>query len=351
MDTFTVDPELLATELKAHPGVISVTQVGIPPWTISSSSSGYSRSADVNSTRSEIGTFSVGYDYTETLGTPLIAGRDFSRDRGLDEFPAFTELTSSSGPFSVMIDDVAARSFGWNSAEEALGESIYRMIGPPTLDQATAIELTIIGAVGPQKHQFIDFNNFGTEGSLYLLRPAQSNYMIIKASRSNLNAALTHIDSTWNRLMPTIGLQREFFDDVFYQTYNVFLAISSSIAILSVMGFLIASIGLLGNATFITNIRQKEVGIRRVMGASSGRLLCMLLLDFAKPIIIANAIAWPLGYFIGSGYISLFATRAELTIMPFLVSLLLSALIACIAVISQSWKSSRVRPAMVLRYE
>jgi len=120
---------------------------------------------------------------------------------------------------------------------------------------------------------------------------------------------------------------------------------------LSTLGFLISSIGLLGNATFITNIRQKEVGIRKVMGASSGRLLRMLLLDFAKPIIIANAIAWPVGFFIANTYISLFAARAELTITPFLVSLLLSALIAVVAVASQSWKSARVRPAMVLRYE
>jgi len=295
--------------------------------------------------------FSVGYEYSETMGTPLIAGRDFSRARSSDVFPAYTELTSNSGPFSVLIDDQAAVSFGWESAAEAIGESVYRKIGPPTLETETAIELTIVGAVGAQKYQFVDFSNFGVEGNLYLLRPAQANYLVIKASRGNLNEALVHIDSTWSRLMPTIGLQREFFDNIFYQTYSIFLAISSAIAILSVMGFLIASIGLLGNATFITNIRQKEVGIRRVMGASSSRLLRMLLLDFTKPILIANAVAWPLGYVIGSGYISLFATRADLTLMPFLVSLLLSALIACSAVVSQSWKSSRVRPAMVLRYE
>ena len=151
--------------------------------------------------------------------------------------------------------------------------------------------------------------------------------------------------------MPGIALKRTFADDLFYEAYNLFLAISASIAALSVFGFLIASIGLLGNATFITNIRQKEVGIRKVMGASSSRLLRMLLLDFAKPIIIANLFVWPLGYVIGNAYTSLFATQAQLTIFPFLLSLLLSVLIAVVAVISQSWKSAHVRPAMVLRYE
>lgn len=77
----------------------------------------------------------------------------------------------------------------------------------------------------------------------------------------------------------------------------------------------------------------------------------MLLLDFAKPIMIANAIAWPLGYVIGNTYVSLFAARAEITLLPFIVSFLLSVLIAFAAVMSQSWKSARVRPALVLRYE
>ena len=111
------------------------------------------------------------------------------------------------------------------------------------------------------------------------------------------------------------------------------------------------NIGLLGNATFITNIRRKEVGIRKVMGASSGTLLRMLLLDFAKPVMIANTFAWPLGYVIGNVYTSLFAAQSDLTLLPFLISFFLSVFIAVVAVISQSWKSAHVRPAMVLRYE
>ena len=150
--------------------------------------------------------------------------------------------------------------------------------------------------------------------------------------------------------MPTIALKREFADNLFYEAYNLFLGISASIGALSMFGFFIASIGLLGNATFITNIRRKEVGIRKVMGASSGTLLRMLLLDFAKPVMIANAFAWPLGYVIGNVYTSLFAAQSDLTLLPFLVSFFLSVFIAVVAVISQSWKSAHVRPAMVLRY-
>lgn len=352
VDTFSVDKELVINEMKAHPGVLSVTQVGIIPWNISNSSSSFRTEPDPNAgTVAEISHYSVGYEYLDTLETQLIAGRDFERGRNNDVFPFYSEISGNAGPFSILMDNTAAQTFGWDSAEAAIGGSIFQVFEDGEDGTETIIEFTVIGAVGSQKYQLIDFNNFGSEGSIYRLRPQDANYLVLKVSRDNLNDALTHIDDTWSRLMPDVGLQREFIDNLFYATYDIFLAMTGSIAMLSIMGFLIASIGLLGNATFITNIRQKEVGIRKVMGASSGRLLRMLLLDFAKPILIANAFAWPLGFIIGNGYVSLFATRAELTIMPFMISLLLSAAIACGAVISQSWKSSRVRPAMVLRYE
>ena len=240
---------------------------------------------------------------------------------------------------------------GWESAEAALGDSVYLQLSPPEAAREMAIELTIIGAMSDRKYEFIDFSAFGVQGHIYLLRPESASFMIVKVSRDNLNEALQHIDSTWNSLMPDIPLRREFVDDLFYGIYGIFLSISTAIGAISIFGFFVASIGLLGNATFITNIRRKEVGIRKVMGASSGTLLRMLLLDFAKPIMVANAIAWPLGYVIVNAYTSLFAARAEITLVPFLVSLGLSVLIAFSAVISQSWKSASVRPAMILRYE
>lgn len=351
IDTYTVDPNLLIDELKQHPAILSVTQVDILPWEISNSSTGVSRTRGSNEDEVQISYHYVGHDYLETLGIPLLSGRTFSRERGNDLLPPFINVAPESGPYAVLVDNQMAQSMGWNSATEAIGESIFRSVGPPTIPNEMFVEFTIIGAVGELPYQFIDFGMFGSRGNMYFLRPQDAGNLLIKVSRQNLNDGLVHIDQTWQRLMPTISLKRQFIDELFFDTYNIFLAISTAIGGLSIIGFLIASIGLLGNATFITNIRQKEVGIRKVMGASSGKLLRMLLLDFAKPIMIANAFAWPVGYFIGSNYVNLFAARADITLLPFVISFGLSVLIAFAAVVSQSWKSARVRPAMVLRYE
>ncbi|NKB34436.1 MAG: FtsX-like permease family protein [Pseudomonadales bacterium] len=350
-DTFEVDPELLATELKRDPSVLSVTQVDILPWSISNSSSTFTRDRDLNSFEAELARHSVGFEYVETMSQPLITGRDFSRERSSDLLPNSGELSSASGPFNVIIDNLAAESLGWENASEAIGQSFYRRYGANNSREEITVELVVIGAMSDRKYEFLDFSSFGTEGHIYMLQPQNAQYLIVKVDRSQLNAGLQHIDNTWNELMPEVPLKREFVDDLFYQTFGIFLGISASIGVLSLFGFLVASIGLLGNATFITNIRQREVGIRKVMGASSKRLLRMLLLDFAKPILIANALAWPLGFFMGQTYTSFFAAQVNINFLPFLVSLGLSVAIAFAAVFSQSIKSARVRPAMVLRYE
>lgn len=351
VDTFSADFELVKNELQSHPGVLSVSQVDLTPWSISSSPINLSRSADLNESTVLIGNRNIGYDYADTMDVSFLAGRNYSRDRANDRFPSLRNINANGGPYSILLDDRAAQALGFENAQASVGQSIYRHLEPPSVDREMAIELVVIGAIDKLKYQFVDFGVFGITGDALTLAPEFANLMVIKISKENVNDALTHIDETWSRLMPDIPLQREFVDNLFYLGYNLFLSISVAIAALSTLGFLIASIGLLGNATFITKIRQKEVGIRKVMGASSSRLFRMLLLDFAKPILIANAVAWPVGYALGNIYIRLFAARAELTFFPFLISLALSASIAIVAVASQSWKTARVRPAMVMRYE
>lgn len=351
-DTFEVDPELVANRFVEHPSVLSVTRVDVLPWSISNSSSSFSRERDdAEAVTVELSRHSVGYDYAATMNQPLVAGREFSRERSADLLPGSGEIDSSSGPFAAIIDDKAARALGWENAAEAVGRPVYARYGPNPSRGAVTVELTVIGAMSERKYEFLDFATFGSDGDIYLLQPQFAEYLIARVRRSGLQAGLEHIDAVWSELMPEVPMRREFVDDLFHQTYSLFLGISASIGVLALFGFFVASIGLLGNATFITNIRRREVGIRKTMGASSGRLLAMLLLDFARPVLIANALAWPVGFYLGRSYASFFAAQIDITLLPFLTSLGLSAAIAFAAVFSQSWRSSRVRPALVLRYE
>ncbi len=353
LNTLDVDPELLATELRQHPAVLSTTQIDAIPWDLTVLNTvRLSRSPDLNATSSQAQNYNVSFDFTETLDIPLLAGREFARDRVNDVFPQLSALSQSSGgPYGLIIDDIAARSLGWENAEAAVGQTVYRHYRPPQVLDAMAVEQQIVGVVGKQKFKFIDYSSFGFGGSVYSLRPDNANHLNIRISKDNIEGAIAHIDETWNRLLPDVPIQRQFADDLFYSTYQLFLSIGAAIGALSVAGFLVASIGLIGNATFITNIRRREVGIRKVLGATSGRLLLMLLFDFAKPVLFANAIGWPLGYLVSNVYISLFSTQTSINAVPFLISLLLSVAIATIAVASQSLKSAMRNPVAALRYE
>jgi len=352
LHTIEADPEALIRQLSQHPGVEGATRTSRVPWDFGVSDISLSNSSDPNSTKFSANTTYVGFDYFQTLESTPELGRPFSRDRASDSYPANEEDAEFGGPYSIVIDSSLAESLGWETPDEALGKTIYQHLQPPRLPSAAVVEHTIIGISDRQKFGIIDWKIAGMAGLATLQQPSQSSYLVLRLSRSNLAQTLRHIDDTWARLVPEIPIARQFTDDLFNSSlYQVFVVMNSTITFLAILAFLIASIGLLGNATFIVNIRQREVGIRKVMGASTARLIRMLLMDFSKPVIIANAIAWPIAYQLSSYYISVFATPANIGLSPFIICLLLSVLVSVVGVFAQSYSSAKMRPAEILRYE
>ena len=117
------------------------------------------------------------------------------------------------------------------------------------------------------------------------------------------------------------------------------------------LGLLVAAMGLFGIAAFVTSRRRWEVGIRKTMGASAIQIALLLLRDFCKPVVIANILAWPFAFMASTFYLNTFVLRAELTPVPFVLSLALSTSVALIAVASQVGSAAQTQPARVLRHE
>jgi putative ABC transport system permease protein len=101
----------------------------------------------------------------------------------------------------------------------------------------------------------------------------------------------------------------------------------------------------------VTGRRTREIGVRKTLGASTGRILRLLLLDFSKPVLIANLIAWPVAYIAAKAYLAIFFDPVSLTPAPFLLSLVITLLVAWASVGLQSWRAARAKPAGVLRHE
>ena len=117
------------------------------------------------------------------------------------------------------------------------------------------------------------------------------------------------------------------------------------------VAFFISIIGLFGMAVQVAGRRIHEIGVRKSVGARKSQIVLMLLRDFSKPVLIANVIAWPLGYLAAQTYLRVFIQRIPITPMPFAASLAIVLLIAWAAVGSQAWRAARANPSTVLRFE
>lgn len=358
-----INRKTFRTEILNGPGILAYTASSNQPFSITGSLLDYSPSADPSAKRINCQRRSVDFDYFSTTGIKLLAGRDFSEERGddisqgqqprknldLSKPGALQDILKSAPPRPIVLDKATAAAFGW-TPNQAIGKTIYEKIPPlPYLGnrEITAPE-TIIGVVDNAP---LEFFTIGPKNYVYEFQNGGAPFAIIKVSKDNVAAALKHIDDTWAKLAPTVPIKRQFMDERFDEGFKMFNVINTVFFALAIFAVIIASMGLIGMATFVVGRRFNEIGVRKTIGATTGQVLRMLLWDFSKPVLIANVIAWPLAFFMAKGYLSLFVTRVPLTVVPFLISLLVTLAIAWGAVAHQAIRAARIKPAAVLRYE
>jgi putative ABC transport system permease protein len=155
----------------------------------------------------------------------------------------------------------------------------------------------------------------------------------------------------WNRLMPQIAIKRRFADELLGEALATFELVSGVFAGITVLALVIAVLGLIGMSIHSIGRRTHEIGVRKTLGATVRGIVTLLLRDFSKPVLVANLIAWPLAFVAMNGYLSIFTNRVGLTWRPFAASLLLTVVIAWLAVSVQAIRAARMKPARVLRYE
>jgi putative ABC transport system permease protein len=335
-----IDMQTLRTRLLQSPAVASVSSVNEVPWRDCCWVFIVSHSQDPATKAVQAAGERVGLDYFGTVGLKLIAGRDF-RAESEDEF-SFSDIDGRR-TVNIVIDRSLAAQLGYQTPAAAVGAVIYRQ---PYLPRLT---MRIIGVVEDAGNRLTDA--VGSHSDLYLFAPKMTSYTIVRFHPNDVAAAVAHLERTWKELAPGVPLERRFLDQLFEESYETFGIISSVGIALTLSAILIALMGLSGMAVQVTNGRLREIGVRKTLGAKSRQILRLLLMDFVRPIVIANLIAWPFAYLAARAYLSLFMAPVRLTPWVFLASLAASVGIACIVVYAQSLRASRAQPADVLRYE
>jgi putative ABC transport system permease protein len=330
----------LREELLRSPNILAVGSIPRTPWQDGAAHVTLARGAAAGAAREDTILNPVGYHFFEAIGLKLLAGRLLDHEHG-DEVNPF-ESQPPGQDAKIVIDRALAAALGWKDPNEAIDKVIYRQLGQGQSP------LRIVGVVESGYPRLTGPN---TVSDSYALAPALAGVPLIRISPQHVTEAVKYIDATWDRLAPKIEIRREFMDALFDSAYQGYARINTTLNGLCAFAFLIAVMGLCGLAVHVTNRRQREIGIRKTLGATVHGVVTMLLLDFAKPVLIANLLAWPFAWFVGHEYIDRFTQQSEITIWPFLVSLVVTVGVAWASVAVQALRAATVKPANVLYAE
>lgn len=338
---------LMINELKRLPNVTNVTWSNDAPGVPTENNTNF-RTPDMPEKEAIlIGNRGVGYDFTDTYEIEMVAGRYY--DLNKNDINATTEdIRAGNGhTSSVIINETAVNRFGFGSAEEAIGKTLYTSIGE--VEENLFREYQIIGVI---PDLYLDSLKKEIRPEFFELRPNQAQYVTVRFSGDPI-LMINNARALWEKEIPSIPFDFDFATELLVEQYEKEQGEMTMFAAFSGLAILIACLGLYGLASFTAERRTKEIGIRKVMGAQVFDIVKLLVWQFSKPVIIANIIAWPVSFYAMSIWLESFVYRIEnVFILGFCTLAGIAALIiAWVTIAGNSIRVARSNPIKALRYE
>lgn len=273
--------------------------------------------------------YGIDLDYMETLGMEIVDGRNFSA-----EFPNDTT--------KVLINQAAVAQLGF---EEPIGEYISTFGG--SRDAPETITFQIIGIV-----KDFHFNSMKQAiDPLVFTLDERRGFASFKLSANNLSETIAYLEQTWEQFAPSQPFEYSFLNDRFNRIYENEQRIGDIFGVFAFLSIFIACLGLYGLASFTAEQRRKEIGIRKVLGASVSSILGLLSREFIKLVIISFLLAAPVAYYFMNEWLTEFEYRTDLKPLTFFVSGVLALVIAWLTMSSQSYLAAKANPATSLKDE
>lgn len=286
------------------------------------------------------------YDYFRFLGVEPVAGRLFSRDHASDLFTP-PEDETEIGRANIIINELAVPFLGFESPAAALNQQTTATIGS---NDGPGALVTIIGVV---PNIIFRSTREDVTPMFFLVREDAYSAIFLELDGEDQAATLAAIDETWKRLLPEATIFRSFIDENIDRLYRQERQQASMFLFFSIFAIFIASLGLFGMASFTAQKRTKEIGLRKVMGASVSDIMKLLLVQFSKPVLWSNLVAWPIvGYFMFD-WLNNFTMRLDTTIIVgiFVFTGLVALLIAGATVSGHALRAARANPITAIRAE
>ncbi len=274
-----------------------------------------------------LGSMIIDQDWVEFYGLEFITGRNFSKELGDAELNSF------------ILTEHGARELGWDP-EEAIGKHInwggeWR-------------EGNVIGVIKDFHYQPL---NYPIKPVILLLRPIAYHFLAVKIGPGDVGETLRALNTAWGEIFPNRPFEYFFLEDEFDRMYRADERLGQTIGFFSLIAVFLGCLGLLGLASFTAEQRTKEIGVRKVLGASSTGVVLLLSKEFTKLIVVAIVIAWPIVFLVIREWLSDFAYRTELSLGYFVLGGGIALAIAGVTVGFQAVKAAFTNPADALRYE
>lgn len=325
-----VDYQKASHEIMQVPGVVNVSASDLLPATGESNSDqlrkpGQTSDADFKTTY----TIYADENFIDNLGLDLVAGK---------KVPPSKDSTT----MQVIVNEEMARAFGYQQPSQIVGEIFEAKWSKKSI--------IVAGVVKDFRYQLLI--NTTKAGPLMIFnRPESFEYLNVKVSAANIPALVAALEDKWKTLDPLHPMKYEFYDDQLAGTHRAILDVVSILGFISFLAIVIACLGLLGMATYMTERRLKEVGIRKVLGAADWGITLLLSRSFLKVLGISLLIGAPMSYFFNNFWLEFLPNRVDFGFGTVMMASVLLLTIGLITIGSQTIKASRTRPIETLKEE
>jgi putative ABC transport system permease protein len=320
------DHRILANELRSFSEIRQISASNLIPAT-GFSDGGLLKKPDGSDST---GIFYIGADhnYIDNLKLELLFGKNLPVDE-----------SDNSGGY-IVVNEATSKYFGYETTQEIVGEIFY-----------LSNKDDLVEVVGVVKDFYYDLfmEEIGPLAIHY--SPEGFRYLNIRISGNNLKETLAFIESKWKEIDKIHTYEFKFFDEQLANSQAIFGDVISIVGFIAILAVSIACLGLLGMATYTAETRLKEIGIRKVMGASIQSILLLLSKGFIILLGIAILIGAPIAYFINNLWLQMFAYKVDFGITIFSASILIMLILGLLTVGSQTLRAALTSPSITLRDE
>ena len=321
--------ETILNELRAQPGVLKASAFHLTPGQIGPDRR-ILRAEGHGDKTFKLYWNSIDDSYLDLFGLSIASGRS------LVGMPFFRQIDENKWETFALINETAARELGW---DDPVGKSLFSSNG--------RIQTQVIGVIKDYHNQSL---HHGIAPMILENSPSVSR-VAVRLAPGDLRAQLATQESVWKQFLPGRPFEYQFFDEVLNGYYQSEITLQKVCGVFAALSIFISCLGMLGLIAFATQQRTKEIGIRKVLGATEGKIILLLTRNFLWLTIIANVIGWPVAYYLMSSWLNDFAYRINLEPLMFIATGLLTLGIVLVTVGGQAWRAACANPVDALRDE